>query len=328
MSDSTTSGAPAGWYPAGVGGQERYWDGAMWTDHVRPTATVASPVVEAHTVPSDVSTEVVPAPSASKSWYRRKAIIIPAAVVGGVLVLSTVITAVGVGRAAQTIAEREPVVTEVEEAEDDEPAEVDPAPSAADVTVPATEGMTAKEAQAVLENAGLEVEFSADKGFVIDRDNWTVLGTVPAAGAAAKVGDAVVVNVKKTAEIEQEAAQPPAEPAAPAAPPASAMSLGQQNAVESAKSYLRFTAFSRMGLTQQLTSEYGEGFEPGDAEFAIAYLEQNGLVDWNAEAVESAKSYLNLSSFSRDGLYEQLTSEYGEGFTPDQANYALGQVGY
>jgi len=50
--------------------------------------------------------------------------------------------------------------------------------------------------------------------------------------------------------------------------------------------------------------------------------------DWNAEAVESAESYLEFTSFSRQGLFDQLTSEYGEGFTPDQANHALAAVGY
>jgi hypothetical protein len=52
------------------------------------------------------------------------------------------------------------------------------------------------------------------------------------------------------------------------------------------------------------------------------------MVDWNAEAVDSAKSYLEFSSFSKSGLFEQLTSEYGEQFTPEQANYALKAVGY
>ncbi|HCU79038.1 MAG TPA: hypothetical protein DGU37_11170, partial [Microbacterium sp.] len=106
------------------------------------------------------------------------------------------------------------------------------------------------------------------------------------------------------------------------------LTLGQQNAIRSARSYLDFTAFSRAGLFEQLTSEYGEGFEAADAEFAIAHLEQNGLVDWNAEAAESAQSYLDFTSFSRQGLYDQLTSEYGEQFTPEQAEYALTAVGY
>ncbi|MET3962874.1 hypothetical protein ABIE44_002808 [Marmoricola sp. OAE513] len=34
---------PQGWYPVD-GGQERYWDGAAWTDQVRPSAPPAPPV--------------------------------------------------------------------------------------------------------------------------------------------------------------------------------------------------------------------------------------------------------------------------------------------
>lgn len=39
MTESITPAAPAGWFPTGVEGQERYWDGAAWTDHVRPVGT-------------------------------------------------------------------------------------------------------------------------------------------------------------------------------------------------------------------------------------------------------------------------------------------------
>jgi hypothetical protein len=116
--------------------------------------------------------------------------------------------------------------------------------------------------------------------------------------------------------------------AVPTEQPSAALTLGQENAIESAKSYLDSSGFSRKGLLHQLTSEYGEGFEKADAEFALAYLEQNSMVDWNAEAVESAKSYLESSSFSKNSLYEQLTSEYGEQFTPEQAKQALTAVGY
>ncbi|WP_368496886.1 Ltp family lipoprotein [Herbiconiux sp. A18JL235] len=105
------------------------------------------------------------------------------------------------------------------------------------------------------------------------------------------------------------------------------MTTAQSSAVRSDQSYLSFSAFSRVGLTEQLTSEYGEGFTPEDAEFAIAYLRSTGAVDWNQEAAESAKSYLEIQGFSRDGLYEQLASEYGEGVTPDQANFGLAAVG-
>ena len=114
----------------------------------------------------------------------------------------------------------------------------------------------------------------------------------------------------------------------PTTPPAAPLTLGQENAIESAQSYLETSSFSKKGLFGQLTSEYGEGFEKADAKFAIAYLEENAMVDWNAEAVESAESYLESSSFSKDSLYQQLTSEYGEQFTPRQAKHALKAVGY
>ena len=94
-----------------------------------------------------------------------------------------------------------------------------------------------------------------------------------------------------------------------------------EEAYESAKSYLDYMAFSRQGLIDQLTSEYGEQFEADQAEYAVATLESNSEVDWNEEAYESAKSYLEYSSFSLDGLIEQLESEYGEQFTHEEAVY-------
>ena len=119
---------------------------------------------------------------------------------------------------------------------------------------------------------------------------------------------------------EQAAAQAAAAEAAKGTP-------SQQNAHESAKSYLDFSGYSRAGLLEQLTSEYGEQFPPGDAKFAVARLEAEGGVDWNAEAAESAQSYLDFSSYSRQGLIEQLTSEYGEQFTPEQAEFGVSQTG-
>ena len=46
-------------------------------------------------------------------------------------------------------------------------------------------------------------------------------------------------------------------------------------------------------------------------------------VDWNAEALESAEHYVDFAAFSKAKLYDQLTSEYGEKFTPEQAQYAV-----
>ncbi|MCS5733785.1 Ltp family lipoprotein [Herbiconiux daphne] len=304
MTDNTPS-YPAGWYAdTNAPGTERYYDGVTWTAQVRP-ATTAPPEIAVTTAE----------PVAKAPWYKRKAIVIPVGIVAGLIVIGSIGSAIGAGK------------DDVTAAADTNPSASAPSiteeAAVADVTVPETTGLTAKEAAALIENAGLTVEFSADKGVVLDRDNWTVLSSTPTAGAIAKAGDTVVVNVEKTAAP----APAPAEPVTPVEPEKPAMTTAQSSAVRSAQSYLSFSAFSRVGLTQQLTSEYGEGFTPEDAEFAIAYLESAGAVDWNQEAAESAKSYLDLQGFSRDGLYEQLTSEYGEGFTPDQANFGLAAVG-
>lgn len=310
MTDNTPS-YPAGWYAdTNAPGTERYYDGVTWTAQVR-TATTAPPEIAVTTAE----------PGAKAPWYKRKAIIIPVGIVAGLIVIGSIGNAIGGGRDAVTVAANtNPSASAPSIAEE---------AAVADVTIPEITGLTAKEAAALLENAGLTVEFSADKGVVLDRDNWTVLGSTPTAGATAKAGDKVVVNVKKTADAAPAPAEPatPAEPETPAAPEKPAMTTAQSSAVRSAESYLSFAAFSRVGLTKQLTSEYGEGFTPEDAEFAIAFVESVGGVDWNQEAAESAKTYLDLQGFSRDGLYEQLTSEYGEGFTPDQANFGLAAVG-
>jgi len=102
------------------------------------------------------------------------------------------------------------------------------------------------------------------------------------------------------------------------------MTVAHQQAVSAAQSYLDLgEGFSYQGLLKQLTSSYGSGFSQSDAEFAISYLNP----DWNAQAVESAKGYLNLGGFSASSLLQQLTSSYGGGFTYSQAEYALHNVG-
>jgi hypothetical protein len=50
-------------------------------------------------------------------------------------------------------------------------------------------------------------------------------------------------------------------------------------------------------------------------------------VNWNEQAVKEAKSYLSSSSFSCQGLIEQLSSEAGSKFTVAQAEYGAKQAG-
>ena len=55
------------------------------------------------------------------------------------------------------------------------------------------------------------------------------------------------------------------------------------------------------------------------------YAVDNCGADWNEQAARSAKEYLDIMSFSREGLIEQLEFD---GFTNEQAVYGVEQNGY
>jgi hypothetical protein len=102
------------------------------------------------------------------------------------------------------------------------------------------------------------------------------------------------------------------------------MTDAQQQAVDSAQSYLsEGQGFSEQGLIQQLTSSAGNGFTPAQAEYAISHLQP----DWDTQAVDAAKGYMQMGGFSHASLIEQLTSSAGSGFTQAQAEYAASKVG-
>lgn len=123
-------------------------------------------------------------------------------------------------------------------------------------------------------------------------------------------------------ETAAPAAAAPAESGAPKPAPSTAdtsVPREYKNALRSAESYLRMSGFSYQGLYEQLTSEYGEGYPPEAAQYAL----DNVKVDWNEQALTSAQSYQKLMPMSDSELFEQLTSEYGEQFTAEQAQYAI-----
>lgn len=99
-------------------------------------------------------------------------------------------------------------------------------------------------------------------------------------------------------------------------------SFGQRQAQAAAKTYLKFSSFSRAGLIHQLESPYGSNFSHADAVWGATHAGAN----WNAEAVEAAKAYLKTSSFSRAGLIHQLESPYGDRFTHAQAVYGVNRA--
>ena len=93
----------------------------------------------------------------------------------------------------------------------------------------------------------------------------------------------------------------------------------QKNALRKAESYAKTMHMSKQGIYDQLTSEYGEGFDKEAAQYAIDNIEW----DWNANALAKAKSYRDTMSMSKNRIYDQLTSQYGEKFTKEEAQYAI-----
>lgn len=109
----------------------------------------------------------------------------------------------------------------------------------------------------------------------------------------------------------------------PRDPDRSKITLAMENALGSAEDYLEYSAFSRQGLIDQLSSEYGSGYKTDEATWAVDQLK----ADWKKQAVRSAKDYLEYSSFSRQGLIDQLSSEYGAQFTVEEATHAVNKIG-
>lgn len=136
-----------------------------------------------------------------------------------------------------------------------------------------------------------------------DAPNTTIMTS-----CADKMLETVAPIERKTAETTPVETQPPANNA----------TLGETNALKSAKQYLDFMPFSYQGLIDQLQYE----------KFTLeesTYAADNCGADWNEQAAKCAQNYIENMSFSRESLIEQLIYE---GFTQEQAEYGAQAVGY
>ncbi|WP_341935905.1 Ltp family lipoprotein [Microbacterium sp. LWO14-1.2] len=305
-----------GWYPAPhANNEQRYWDGIQWLEPQPPvpapdSSTAVLPSADAPTevVPSNTSTGIpgmaasphmpappapgatafpAAAPSAPPKKSKKKGLIIAGSVLAGILIVGGIANAVnGGGNSNTTTADEQPaaVTDTTATVEEEEPVVM--------VTVPDVTGMTAAEALVALTSAGLNPPVVSTLTDPLAK----VLSTNPAAGASVEEGADITLALEEKPKL----------------------TIGQENAIRSAKNYLGFTGFSRTGLIGQLEFE---GFSTEDATFAV----DNAGADWNAEAAEKAASYLEFSSFSRQGLYDQLAYE---GFLPTEIEFGLAAVGY
>lgn len=89
-----------------------------------------------------------------------------------------------------------------------------------------------------------------------------------------------------------------------------------KDALSKGEDYLSYTAFSKLGLKEQLLYE---GYPDTAAQYAI----DNIKTDWNIQALKKAQDYLSYDSFSDAGLREQLIYEQ---FTSTEADYAIANI--
>ena len=146
-------------------------------------------------------------------------------------------------------------------------------------------------------------------------DGWEIDASSASEISMIFVGDASVSSTSATiSDLVQEDGQ---DAAPDASTPDASGTTSQQNALESARSYLDYSHFSYTGLIDQLEFE---GFSTEDATWAA----DNCGADWNEQALGSAQDYLDFSAFSYTGLIDQLEFE---GFTTEQATYAADGCG-
>lgn len=132
------------------------------------------------------------------------------------------------------------------------------------------------------------------------------IATVLLAGCGAATDTGSSAGVETPAETQSTGVEPESPAPSTSGPE---LSVSQQQAMESAASYIESGSFSEKGLAKQLVFE---GFSKKEA----AYAAKNVGADYQQEANEAAASYLESGSFSEKGLNKQLVFE---GFTKSQA---------
>lgn len=315
MSDPTP--AP-GWYQAPhANNEQRYWDGAQWLDHQPAATTVMQevPVVGTPKASANLAiaalvvgivaflTGLVPVLGALLGLAaiglgifallkkQKKGFGIAGIILGAIAVISSIAITAGLASGLPTSSKPQPPqIVQTSASADPEPEPtVEPAVF---VSVPDVTGMTAVDAYNTITAAGLKPPALSS----FPDQMAKVTATDPAPGTQIEEGQAVTFTLEEKPKL----------------------TIGQQNAISKAESYLSYSGFSRTGLIAQL--EY-EGFSTEDSTFGA----DNAGADWNAECAEKAKSYMDYSAFSRDRLADQLAYE---GFQQSEIDFGLAAVGY
>lgn len=320
----TGSMPPPGWFPDPHNKQQwRWWDGRVWTEETRPV------VREPYQQPGAAqvgSTPVPPMPTqparSQKPWYLRwwaiaAAVVFGLALVGSVLPEDTPATT----GASSSESETDSDPARGSSASEPEP-EPDPEPVDSDGDgVNDDEDYRPQDAKVQTRD---DVDTDAD-GVPDFRDDFPKNANFSKDADGDGVADQLD-DFPRDAEFSQDSdgdRVADAVDAFPQDPNRSEITLAMENALAEAKNYLDFSPFSRQGLIDQLSSDYGSQYNVGDATWAVNQLD----VSWKKQAVRAARDYLNFTSFSRQGLIDQLSSSYGSKFTVEEATHAVNQLG-
>ena len=103
-----------------------------------------------------------------------------------------------------------------------------------------------------------------------------------------------------------------------------AVSDDKDAALADARIFAEQSEMSKQGTYDLLTSEYIDHYSDDAAQYAIDNLDN---VDWNANALSRAQSFAEGTTLSEQGVWEMLAGEYGAGFTSDEADYAMKNLG-
>ena len=296
-----------GWHPDPGGSDKlRWWDGEEWTENLqepppapepkRPatalwTKTAPEPdaperPTAAATSPPSVAAQTAPAGAEVKKPWWRRTWVLVAA---GIVALLIVVGSL---------------------IPEDNNASKKASPAAAGKQVPADPV------------AEVSVTRPADGG-VVRRHKFALTGTatpgttVEVDGRSAKVAANGSWTRTVTADI------------GPNGYTVTATGAGYQDAAPTEVSITRKrTAAERAGLRAALARARAKAKAEAEARAARRAAERAARAARRAgrRALQSAQDYLASSAFSKQGLYEQLTSSAGEGFTPTEAQYAVDHV--
>lgn len=317
MSNTT----PAGWFPdPEVPGQLRYWDGGVWTEHRAPVQRPQQPQAYATHVATTSTGDN------QKNWLQRHPIL--SGVAALIVLFGIVGAATGGGDPEDGSPETSADTATDSDDSDDVAAEPVSEPSPEPEPVD-TDGDGVNDAED-FKPEDPKIQTADD----VDTDGDGVPDPSDAFPKDPKFskdsdGDGYADSLDdfpQDPEFHQDSdgdAVADSDDAFPQDPSRAEITLAMENALEAAEDYLDYSAFSRQGLIDQLSSDYGSGFKVEDATWAVDQLG----ADWKAQAVQAAKDYLDYSSFSRQGLIDQLSSSYGSQFTVEEATYAVNQIG-